>query len=123
MRQSLIRGVVVLAAVTALSSVAACGNTQNKAACKKINGDLQSVTTKMDPSNPGKAFTDAAAKIRSDASGASGNVKSSADALADDYAKIGKQLSSKAQPDTSSMSGDAKKLGTACGISMSTPSV
>lgn len=120
-RSTLIRGVAALAIAVAAGSVTACESTQNKAACKKISSDLQNVLKNMDTSDPNKGFSDAATKIRNDASGASGDVKSSADAVADDYAQLAKSSSDNAQPDTNRLGDDAKKLGTACGGSMYVP--
>lgn len=123
MRQNLVRGIAALAAVAALGSVAACGNAANKKACTDIQKDFKSFSPQVDVNDPGKASSDLASKIRTDAKDATGDVKTSANDLADDFDKIGSSASSGQQPDTSAINKHAQNFGKACGISMTLPGV
>lgn len=118
MRQTVTRGIVALSAVAAIGLVAGCSSA-NKDACKSIQNDLRSYSA--DASDPGASFKDLADKIRDDAKGADGDVKSSANAFADDLDQLADAMGGGSAPDTSSMSSDAQKLGSACGTSLSVP--
>ncbi|GAA3512457.1 hypothetical protein [Actinocatenispora rupis] len=120
MRQTVTRGVVALAAVAAIGLVSGCSSA-NKDACKSIQNDLKSYSSSAGTDDPGKGIKDLAGKIRDDAKGADGDVKSAANAFADDLDSLADSMGGTSAPDTSSMSSDAQKLGSACGTSMSIP--
>ncbi len=114
---SIAAGFVVLLTVSGCSG----GGSDNKAACRTIKDQIQSISKTAggqiaNPTAMGKTYADGAAKIRAAANSAGGAVKSAGNEAADSLASIGTSVSSRStvQPDMAPLIDAGTKLQKAC---------